>query len=230
MMAAKKKETSLVPVEITQPVILPPSEWLTGVNKLEVKIQDRVRTNHFRLVDKVGNFKQSIAIDLIEQRKLLLPVKLYEQYLKGLQSQDIISRATANRYVRKYEYMQLHLPAQVFEQVLKEDIQIDQSLIEHIPPPKGDDPEENNVWLSRVRKQAKKLKPIGNPTEHILKDTFAVVKNAYGHVPKAQRQAWVTDLCSAALHMLGVTTGQTIKPAPLPDRLLKKRGRPRKEA
>lgn len=232
MMAAKKKESSIVPVEVTQPVVLAPSEWLKGWNKLEVRDKDIITTETKSIFEQHTKFKQNVAMHLLKVRKILLPLKLYETYLYGLNKQKIISRSTANRYVREYEYMQLALPAPVFQQALDEDRKINVSLIEHIPPPKGDDPEENKVWLERVAAPGKKLKPVGNVAEASLAITFAQVKNAYGHLPANHktRQKWVTDLCGAALHMLGVTTGQTINPSPLPDHMLKKRGRPRKDA
>lgn len=230
MMAAKKKETSITPVEITQPIVLPPSEWFKGMSKLEVRDQDIVSNETRLLVESHTKFKQSAALHLLKVRKILLPLKLYETYLNGLSDQKILSRATANRYVREYEYMQLALPGPVFKQALDEDRKINVSLIEHIPPPKGDDPEENKVWLERVAAPAKKLKPVGDPTEYSLKNTFNTVRLAYQDLPKnpKTRQKWVLDLCSASLHMLGVSTSQTIQPSPLPEHLKVVRGRPRK--
>lgn len=207
-------------------------DLLKGWEKLTAAEKNSARQGHAKLVsdtERLGKDWIAVGEDLLHQRDIFEPHRMFDAYLKLLPFG--LSRASAYRRIRVAEKAKRALRPDLFQFALLNGLdRVDVEAIKVIPPPKPESkPAEIKHYLKSVSRR-NLVSPEEEP-EVAKKEVVNFFRLKFEKLPKGmtpkQRFAWATDCCGMEMTVAGASSEQKVEPVAIPIDFFRQRGRPR---
>lgn len=215
--------------EVTTDVINVPSlEKFDGWNKLSTPEQDAVTVDvqevHAGLQTEAQS-KLKVGEHLLRIQKILLPKRLY---VKFLDYEFGMSRATAYRYIAQFETGKKLLPQPVLEVAITRGMTLNEDIIKENPAPKTTNLTEINQYLDTVQSQ-RVPHPVVTDYDTLLKESFNFVLTREARVEGTQKtkNQWHRELIGMLLTRWGIASPMQFNPIAIPEKMETQRGRPK---
>lgn len=182
-------------------------------------------------LDKFGLSKLAIGEHLVKLRDLLEPKKKFMSYLRH-NFPEAFSRATAYRWIENYESANAVLPAQYVQVAMSQGYHvIDAEMVEKHPPTRTHDRSKIIAYLSKIKKEGKKLKDTEEryDPEDVKKELFNYGCIRIARLPNNSRTRAnaIVELAGLWFKEFGIGTEQSVSPLDIPEGMRAVRGRPR---